>query len=222
MAAATSLERADAWADLLVALSNCLREPDGPLVASVEDGELRDVLVEATAAAGLDDVETDPPPVTSVGALTESYLGLFQAMETPYAPPAESPYKPWYGNRAGLMGGPPAEEMAKRYAALDVAFPDAYPPDHVALLLEYGSILLDAGEHEEFAGHVDAHLDWVPALRLATEGGATEAPFHRWAVALLDDILAALRPQLGLEPVTDVAVRSMIGRVPDAAAPDSQ
>lgn len=222
MAATRSLERTDAWADLLVALSNCLREPDEQLVASVEGGELRDVLGDAAAATGLEDVETDPPPVTSVGALTESYLGLFQAMETPYAPPAESPYKPWYDDRMGLMGGPPAEEMAKRYAALDVAFPDAYPPDHVAPLLEYGSILLDGGEREEFAGHVDTHLDWVPALRLATEGAATEAPFHRWAVALLDDVLAALRSQLGLEPVADGEARAMVGRVPDTAAPGPQ
>lgn len=220
MATATSLDRTAAWADLLVVVSNCLHNPDEQLLASVQDGSLRAVLAEATDTADLQEVDVDPPVVTSLGVLTESYTGLFQAMETPYAPPAESPYKPWYEDRTGLMCGPPAAEMKQRYAALDVEVPDAYPTDHVALLLEYGSILLNAGEREEFAGHVDAHLDWVPALRLATEGAAAGAPFHRWAVALLDDILRGLRPRLGLDPVADSEVRMMIDRVPDAVGPD--
>lgn len=220
MATTASLERPDGWSDLLVALSTCLREPDQQLVASVRDGSLQDALVAATDTADVSEVAIDPPPVRAVGTLTESYLALFQGMEIPYAPPAESPYKPWYDDRTGLMGGPPAAEMAQRYGAVDAEFPDAYPADHVALLLEYGSILLDAGQHEEFAGYVDAHLDWVPALRLATAGAAAEAPFQRWAVRLLDDVVADLRSRLGIDPVETEAVRMMVDGVPDAAPPE--
>jgi TorA maturation chaperone TorD len=219
MATIATLERPDAWSDLLVALSSCLREPDEQFVASVRDGELRNLLADATDTVGLQ-AATDPPPVSSVGGLTESYLALFQAMESPYAPPVESPYKPWYGDRTGLMGGPAAEEMAQRYAALDAEFPEAYPPDHVALLLEYGSILLDAGEPQEFAGFADAHFDWVPAFRLATVGAAAEAPFHRWAVILLDDVVTAFRTQHGLDPVSTERARTMVNRVPDVSPPD--
>jgi TorA maturation chaperone TorD len=220
MATATSLDRTAAWADLFVALSNCLRDPDETLVASAREGTLRTVLTDAATRADVADVPLDPPAVQAAGPLTESYLALFQAMETPYAPPAESPYKPWYDDRTGLMGGPSAEEMAQRYAGVDAEVPDAYPADHVALLLEYGSILLEAGEREEFAGYVDAHLDWVPALWLATEGAAAEAPFYRWAVTLLDELLIELRDRLGLDGPDADTVRLMVDRVPDAVAPE--
>lgn len=220
MATAATLERSDAWTDLLAALANCLRDPDEAFVESVQSGELRDALAEATATVGVQlDAGIDPPAVTSAGDLTESSLELFEAARTPYAPPAESPYKPWYDDRTGLMGGPPAEDMARRYEAIDAEVPEGYPPDHVALLLEYGTMLLDAGETAAFADHVDAHLDWIPALALATEGAAADAPFHRWAVHLLDDATATLRSRLGLDPVDEDAARTMVGRVEDATVP---
>jgi TorA maturation chaperone TorD len=220
MAARTALDRTDAWADLLVVLSNCLREPDDQLVESIQTRQLHDTLAETADTLGLDAASLDPPAVASAGALTESYVALFQALETPYAPPAESPYKPWYGDRSGLMGGPAAEEMAQRYAAIEATFPAGYPPDHVSLLLEYGSLLLEADDVEAVAGFVDAHLDWIPAFRLATEGAAAAAPFHRWAVRVLDDAVAALRFRLALDPVAETRARTMVGRVADATPPD--
>ncbi|MEF8757891.1 MAG: molecular chaperone TorD family protein [Halobacteriales archaeon] len=220
MATAATLERPDAWADLLAALANCLREPDEALVESVQNGALREVLADATASLDVQpEAGIDPPAASSLGELTESYVALFQAARTPYAPLAESPYKPWYDDRTGLMGGPPAEDMARRYEAIDAEVPGGYPSDHVALLLEYGTVLLDAGEIEALADHVDAHLDWIPALALATEGAAAEAPFYRWAVHLLDDATATLRSRLGVDPIRDDRARAMVGRVENATAP---
>lgn len=215
-----SLERPGAWADLLSVLSTCLRRPDDELAAAVEGGDLRDALAASTGSLELRSaVEVDPPAVRSVGELTEAYVALFEGMERPYAPNAESPYKPWYGGRSGLMEGPPAEEMARRYRAADAGFPDGYPADHVALLLEYGSLLLDAGADEEFVTVVEDHLDWLPALRLATEGAGADAPFHRWAVGLLDDVTATLRSRLGVDEVPEVEVHRMVARVDDAELP---
>ncbi|MFT4890400.1 MAG: TorA maturation chaperone TorD [Halobacteriales archaeon] len=220
MAAAATLERPDAWADLLAAVGNCLRDPDEALVESVRSGELRDALAEATATVDFDpETGVDPPAVASLGDLTESSLELFEAMRTPYAPPAESPYKPWYDDRTGLMGGPPAEDMVRRYEAIDADVPEGYPPDHVVLLLEYGTVLLDAGEIDAVAGHVVEHLDWIPAFALATEGAAADAPFHRWAIHLLDDTTDVLRSRLELDTVGDDVARTMVGRVSDATTP---
>jgi TorA maturation chaperone TorD len=220
---ASTLERPDAWADLLAALANCLRDPDEALVESVRSGELRDALDEATATVDFQpDAGIDPPAVASLGDLTESSIELFEAMRTPYAPPAESPYKPWYDDRTGLMGGPPAEDMVRRYEAIDADVPEGYPPDHVALLLEYGTVLLDAGESGAFADHVDAHLDWIPAFALATEGAAADAPFYRWAVALLDDATATMRSRLGLDSVEYERARAMVEGVEDATDPNGR
>jgi TorA maturation chaperone TorD len=215
-----TLDNPDAWADVLAVLAECLREPDEELVAAIQQGELGDAITDAAETLDIEpESGTTPPPVDSGGPLTESYLALFQAMETPYAPNAESPYKPWYGGRSGLMGGPPAEDMTRRYDAVDAELPEGYPPDHVSLLCEYGTLLLDAGVDEEFAAFVDAHFDWFPALALATEGAAAEAPFHRWAVALLDDVTTVMRSRLDLDPVDGNQARAMIDGIGDARPP---
>ena len=223
MATVATLERPDAWADLLAALANCLRDPDEALVESVRTGELRDALDEATTAVDFQsDAGIDPPAVPSVGDLTTSSLALFEAGQTPYAPPAESPYKPWYGDRTGLMGGPPAEDMVRRYEAIDADVPEGYPPDHVALLLEYGTVLLDAREIDVVADHVDEHLDWIPAFALATEGAAADAPFYRWAVTLLDDATATMRSRLGVDAIEYDRARAMVEGVEDATDPNGR
>jgi TorA maturation chaperone TorD len=215
-----TLDRPDAWADLLVVFAECLREPDPELIEALRAGRLRDAVADADRALSLQlGSAVDPPTASSSGALVEAHISLFGAMETPYAPSAESPYKRWYGGRSGLMGGPPAADMSRRYEAIDAEFPGGYPPDHVALLLEYGALLLDDGADEEFAAYVDAHLDWVPALRLATEGAAADAPFHRWAVRLLDDATAVLRARLGLDPVGEREARAMVDGIDDARLP---
>jgi TorA maturation chaperone TorD len=216
----TDLADADAWADLLAALATSLRRPDEGLVAAAEGGELADALRASSAALDLRPVQgTQPPAVGSVGELTESYVALFEAMQTPYAPNAESPYKQWYGGASGMMAGPPAEEMARRYTAADAEFPGGYPADHVALLLEYAALLLEEGADGEFGTFVDDHLDWIPAFRLATEGAAADAPFHTWAIRLLDDVTTTLRSRLDVEPVDQGTARGMVDRVQDAAPP---
>ncbi|KAB1190773.1 MULTISPECIES: molecular chaperone TorD family protein [Haloferax] len=218
MSSETLLERPDAWADLLAALAECLREPDEDLLEHVQDGELQDALADAVERLDLQPAPgIDPPSVSSVGVMTESYLALFEALETPYAPNAESPYKPWYGERTGLMAGPPAEEMRRRYAAIDADVPPCYPADHVSLLLEYGSLLLDAGAVDAFVVFQEDHFDWFPALRLATAGAAAESPFHRWAVFLLDDVATTLRSRLGSEPIDDETAASMVDRIGDVS-----
>lgn len=214
------LENPDAWADVLTVLSECLRRPDEELLAAIQRDDIGDAIADATATLAVDPAPgTTPPTVDSLGSLTESYIALFQAMKTPYAPIAESPYKPWYGDRSGLMGGPPAEAMARRYETLDADCPEGYPTDHVALLCEYGALLLDAGADEEFAAFVRDHFDWVPALNLATRGAAADAPFYRWAVGLLDDVTSVLRSRLDLDPIDPERTRTMIDRIGNTRVP---
>lgn len=213
MSALTPAERPDAWADLLTVLANVVREPDEALFEEVEDGHLQAALDECATTLDLRPAAgTTPPAVASHGAMTESYLGLFGAMQTPYAPLAESPYKPWYGSRSGLMGGPPATDMTRRYETIEAAFPAAYPPDHLALELEYGALLLESGESEAFAAFVEDHLDWIPALRTATDAATTEASFHRWAVSLVDEVTVELRVRCDVPPVDQDAVEAMVER----------
>ena len=209
-----ALEPTDRWRDLHVVLAAGLRHPDRQLREDVESGAYARELTDVATDLGVeDDLETDPPAMDD-REFSEDYVALFEAARTPYAPPAESPYKPWYGSRdGGLMGGPSASDMRDRYRAIDAEVPEAYPADHVALQLEYGSFLLEAGEHEEYRALVERHLDWLPAFERATEAAAAKAPFHRWVVALTATAFGIVRDRLGVPDPTAEAVERMADRV---------
>ncbi len=200
-------DRTTLWSDALAVLANCLEHPDPALRATLEDDP--DELVETLERVGVD---IDDPPSVAERDLTEDYESLFGAFRTPFAPPAASPYKEWYGDRNGLMGGPPASAMERRYDALDVEVPDAYPPDHVALQLEYASLLAEAGEWDELGAFVETELDWIDALaRMVTEATA-DAPFYRWGVTQLVTVVETLREELGVSGPTASEVETMAGR----------
>ncbi|MFB6133684.1 MAG: molecular chaperone [Halanaeroarchaeum sp.] len=202
------------WADLLAVLAETVQEPTEELYTEIEDGPLGVALGDLTDSLALRPAAgTVPPSVSSLGAMTESYLRLFEAMETPYAPIAESPYRPWYGDRSGLMGGPPANDMTRRYEAIDAEFPDGYPPDHLALELEYCSFLLEAGAESDARAFVADHLDWVPALRQTVEAAAADAAFHRWAIQLADEVTVELRSRLEVASIPPADIEEMAKRV---------
>jgi TorA maturation chaperone TorD len=207
-------ERRTDWAAIFAVLADCVRKPDEPLVEEVEDGYLHAALEDLTADLDLRPANgTMPPEIGSVGDGTESYLGLFEAMRTPFAPLAESPYKPWFGDREGLMDGPPSKDMRRRYESIEAEFPTGYPADHLALEFEYTSLLFESGTESETVSFVADHLDWIPALRTLVEDAAADAPFYRWSTALADDVTVTLRSRLDVDPVDEAAIDRMVSRV---------
>ncbi|MFC7045014.1 molecular chaperone TorD family protein [Halobacteriaceae archaeon GCM10025711] len=117
------------------------------------------------------------------------------------------------GRDGGLLGGPSAVDMRRRYAALGATPPSAYPADHVALLLEYASVLLEHGEREAYAAFVADHLDWLPAFRAQVDRAAADAAFYRWAVALVDDVVAAVRDRLDIPHPDAATTETMVDRL---------
>lgn len=210
----STLDRTDEWADLHALLAAGLRYPDDELRAHLAAGDI-DVEVERLADRLRLPPETVPDrPTHADGNLGEAYAALFEAMQTPYAPPAESPYKPWYGDReGGLMEGPPASAMEVQYRAMGATVPARYPADHLALQLEYGSYLLETGECERYRTFVAEHYDWVPAFRQLVEDAAADAPFHRWVVALTGRILGTVRDRLDIVEPGEETVARMLDRV---------
>ncbi|MEF8774337.1 MAG: molecular chaperone TorD family protein [Halobacteriales archaeon] len=195
------------WSEALAVLSNCLRHPDP---------ELREALTRepetVTAALSRVDVDADAPPSVGDRGLTEDYEALFGAFLTPFAPPAASPYGEWYGDRSGLMRGPAATAMERRFEALDADVPDAYPADHVSLQLEYASLLAEAGEWDQLETFVESELDWVDAFAVLVEEAAADAPVHRWCVRQAVATVEALREKLGVSGPADEAVETMVER----------
>ncbi|MEF8756676.1 MAG: molecular chaperone TorD family protein [Halobacteriales archaeon] len=216
-----TLDRQERWRDLHVVLATALRHPDEQLKDDLAAGAFGDELAEIATDLDFDlGVALDPPAIDDRG-LTEDYVALFEAARTPFAPPAESPYKPWYGERdGGLMGGPPASDMETRYRAIGAEIPDGYPPDHVALQLEYGSYLLEAGEQDAYRAFFESHLDWIPAFRRATDDAAAAAPFHRWAVEVTDAVLDAARTRLGVAAPDAATEEQMVERIDMESTPE--
>lgn len=205
------LENAAEWADLQALLSNCLKHPDEQLAAAIADGSLEADLVELAETVGVD--RPGPVPEAVDRDLTEDYEALFGALREPFAPPAASPYKEWYQNRdGGLMDGPPAARMEERLDALDASIPDAYPPDHVALQLEYASLLAETGSIEDLAAFVESELDWIDAFARTVKDAAADAPFHRYCVRVLATAVRDLRDELGISGPADAEIDRMTDR----------
>jgi len=203
-------------------LSECLKHPDEAFYEDVVSGRFDTEREQLTSALGLA-VETTPTAddlPDSRAALDNQYISLFEAFETPYAPPIESPYKEWHEGAGsdGLLGGPPADNMRRKYAALDVSPPAAYQPDHLALLLEYTSLLVESGDRDAYATFVDEHLDWLPALGRRVDGASADAPFYRRTVALVCDTIAAERDRLGVSEPDSATVEAMLDRVEQGTA----
>ncbi|MFC7045563.1 molecular chaperone [Halobacteriaceae archaeon GCM10025711] len=186
-------EAADTWADLYSLLAECLKEPTTEFVEEAGSGLLASELDLYAERLDLQLADTEPPEPEACSRLTREYLALFEGMETPFAPPVESPYEEWYegAGRTGLLGGPAAADMEQRYERLGVVPSMQYPADHLALLLEYGALLLDAGATDEFDAFATEHFDWVPAFRERVDDAAADAPFYRWVVAVVDDVVSA-------------------------------
>lgn len=207
-------EQSSAWGDLHVLLAAGLRHPDEKLLTALESGAFEAKLRSLTSELGIDLAISLTPPAGNRDALTTAYVQLFEGGQRPTAPPAESPYREWYDRAdGGLMNGPSAAEMRQRYRALDVSVPDAYSPDHIALLFEYGSLLLEAGEREAYRSFVRTHLEWLSAFRRATDVAAAEAPVHRWLVVLVDELFVVVRNRLGIEDPPVEQVDRMAARV---------
>lgn len=205
------------WERLYGVLSECFKHPDEQFLADVSAGRLESELSEVLEPLDIEieqGVDETLVPETSA-AFDNEYIALFEAFETPYAPVVESPYKEWYDGAGsdGLLNGPPAEDMERRYAAMGIEFPDAYLPDHLALLLEYASNLVDAGTPEQHEAFVRDHFDWIPAFSRLVDEAAAESPFHRRYVGLTEDIFAAIWRQFDIEEPTQSEIDAMVTRV---------
>lgn len=176
--------------ELYALLASCLSRPDRELREAIETGDLEAELTRLTSSLSLE--VGSPPSFADGDDAREAYRRTFDAYDGPSAPPVESVYEPWHdGTNRELLSGPAAVDMRRRYAALGVDIPGDYQPDHVALLLEYASLVLEAGEVGRYDQFHEEHFDWIPAFRTRIEETDGD-PFYRWTVATLESVLEAV------------------------------
>lgn len=171
-------------AELHALLARCFEHPDDATSEAIRSGALVERIGDRAEVLGM---ETDIDRPALPDRPREAYLRTFDAFEGgEYAPPAESIYEPWWdGTDRGILSGPPAHDMARRYESVGIETPDAYPADHVALELEYASLLLEHGADGEYVAFAEAHFDWLSAFRERVER-TSDVAFHTWAVRVLE------------------------------------
>lgn len=171
-------------ADCYATLARCFDKPDETFLEAIHSGELDEVLSAHLAALDLD---VDPaPPVEDRGDLIEGYRRTFEGYDGPSAPPVESVYEPWWdGQQREILSGPAATDMRRRFEALEIEPPGPYPADHLALELEYASLLLEAGNEEAYVAFHREHFDWIPDFAARVEA-TVDDPFYAWAVSVLE------------------------------------
>lgn len=176
-------EAVTALGEAYALLATCFQPPDDEFGAALRSGQFEAHLRDRLATIGIE--LDDGPPTDDLDGMREAYRRTFEAYEGSYAPPAESVYEEWHdGSKREILSGPAAHDMERRYDAIDAEIPPEYPPDHVALLLEYASLVLEAGNLEEYERFHEEHFDWIPAFHERIDE-TCEVPFYRWAVTVL-------------------------------------
>ncbi len=181
-----------AFADCYALCASCFEQPTEAFEDALETGEL-----DAEVAARLEQLDLEiasSPPLEM--SLRQAYLRTFEGFDGPAAAPIESVYEPWWdGTERGLLAGPPAADAERRFEAIDADIPASYPPDHLAVLLEYASLTLEAGRVDEYADFHDQHFDWLSAFgtRLEETG---DVAFYAWVLEVTETVVDAAGEQL--------------------------
>lgn len=169
--------------ELYVLLSRCFEHPNEAFVESVHTGTF-----EETIHSRATELDIDLPPVPELADLPTvraAYRRSFESYDGPSASLVESVYREWHdGRERGLLSGPPAHDMQRRYDALDVDVPEQYQPDHLALLLEYASLVLETGELDAYEQFHREHFAWLADFHARVDETCDE-PFYRWATTAL-------------------------------------
>lgn len=199
---------------LYTLLAEGLKHPDETFHADVLSGRFDAELARLTDALGIDIPEDATTVPDTRAAFDNEYVSLFEGLETPYAPPIESAYRAWHDGSGddGLLSGPPAVEMRRRYEALGVEDTAGYHPDHVALQLEYAAVLLSSGATDEHLRFLRDRLGWVEAFAARTETAAADAPFHRRCVLVARYCLRAVRDRFGIDHPTPETTAAQVRR----------
>lgn len=104
--------------------------------------------------------------------MKQSYIHCFLGPSEPFAPPIESLYKQWtddttaavsFARQKGFFYGDPALHVQYLFRQFKLEFPEEYRamPDHLTLLLEFLSFLLEHRTADQIHSFISDHFDWL-------------------------------------------------------------
>ena len=201
---------------IYAALSECFKEPSEEFADDIASGRFEEVIKEGLSLLNI------PVPgetlrslsLITVDEFTDKIIGVYKKLKADYhslffplyVVPVESVYKEWsttddvtggMKGEKGFIMGDPAVEMINRYRMAGIEIPQIYKdtPDHIAILLEYASLLCENIGKEERACFVSSHFDWVEELRKDIHK-YSESTFYRAVADITVDFIQYERANL--------------------------
>ena len=152
---------------------------------------------------------TAQSPEDLLRLLKREYERLFTDRQGEKISLVESTYKPWtqdpdcglaFAGATGLLRGDSALHMEDLFQRLSLEVPEEFrsTPDHLALELEFLSLLYGWGHKEYGRMFVEDHLDWIGDLKDRV-AQANPHPFYRQAIEMIHLFLLSEKEN-GKEP----------------------
>ena len=165
------------WSAIYAQLSEFFKEPSAEFAEDVASGRLARFFEECCISLSLGSASCKglAPAGDVAASLAGEYRRLFRGPLPPYVIPVESVYKKWASDpdcnlpiaqEKNLLMGDSAVDMLWCYREEGIALPDEFSsmPDHVALELEYLSMLSLRGEEDACRKFLTRHMDWLDDL----------------------------------------------------------
>ncbi len=163
----TMTEEKRQLSNALMLLAEFYKPPTNELYQALRNGT---VLEELTPFVKLE--ETYEDSFSSYENMKQSYIYCYLGPSEPFAPPIESLYKQWtddptaavsFARQTGFFYGDPALHVQYLFRQFKLELPEEYRamPDHLTLLLEFLSFLLEHGTADQIHSFISDHFDWL-------------------------------------------------------------
>lgn len=179
------------WSAIYAQLSEFFKEPSADFAEDVASGRLARFFEERCISLALDPASCRglTPAGDVATGLAGEYRRIFRGPLPPYVIPVESVFKKWasapdchlpIAQEKGLLMGDSAMDMLRRYREEGIAVPDEFSsmPDHVALELEYLSMLSLCGDEDACREFLAQHMDWIDDLVAEIESMGSPGFYH--------------------------------------------
>lgn len=164
--------RKEALEEFYLILAEFYKLPTIEFYQELADGLIENRLKELADIAGYNITISLENLFKSYSDMQIAYMNCFMGTSTSFAPPIESVYKVWttdpsaelaMANEKGYLYGDSASHIEYLFRHYQLEIPEEYrsTPDHLTLLLEFLTYLINEQSESEVVQLINDHFDWL-------------------------------------------------------------